>query len=483
MIMRHLVLLSLFLSLSITSTFAEERITLTLNEAVKISLEKNLGIRTEKINPKIASQSILSEKGAFDPTLSLSLSESYKKARSASSLTASESRSTDLSISLSGKVTTGTEYEVDWTHTRSWASSGYDPNPYYNSEVKLTITQPLLKGFGTDIQTAMIAVEENNLRISEFGLESKAEEVISATVKAYYDVLLAKEKVKSSRFSLDLAKKILEEVQAKIDAGVMAPVEIYNAEAEVAKREELLLEAENAYRDSLDSLRLTINIEDWGRDLELTPPEIRVKETPSLEESIKNALRYRRDMKKAEIERKKREILTRYYRNQTMPDLEIFGVFGLSGLDDTSVHSLEELAGTSDKNWQIGLSLQIPLWGRSAKGKYLSAKLEQLKAETEIKEIRQRIILETRQAWRALTLSLKRIEATRKTRIASEKRFEAEKERFSVGIATLNDVLRFQEEYTKALFEESRSEFESIKKQVDLEKTTGTLLLRYNYLK
>jgi outer membrane protein TolC len=188
-------------------------------------------------------------------------------------------------------------------------------------------------------------------------------------------------------------------------------------------------------------------------------------------------------MKKAEIERKKREILTRYYRNQTMPDLEIFGVFGLSGLDDTSVHSLEELAGTSDKNWQIGLSLQIPLWGRSAKGKYLSAKLEQLKAETEIKEIRQRIILETRQAWRALTLSLKRIEATRKTRIASEKRFEAEKERFSVGIATLNDVLRFQEEYTKALFEESRSEFESIKKQVDLEKTTGTLLLRYNYLK
>ena len=87
------------LLLSCNIALASDVVYLTLEEAIQMSLEKNLGLRVERFNPEIASQDILSEKGVFDPIVSLSLSESYERALSPSIVTSSEQRSLDLNIS------------------------------------------------------------------------------------------------------------------------------------------------------------------------------------------------------------------------------------------------------------------------------------------------------------------------------------------------------------------------------------------------
>ena len=472
--------------LSRLPTPAEEKpsvgLTLTLDDAVSQAIENNLGLKVERYNPLITSQSILKEKGAFDPTLSLEGSENYQKALSPSIVESIEQRSFDTSFSLGGKIPTGTEYKFSWDYQRV---SGDSPflrlNPYYFTELSLAVTQPILKGFGIKVQTASIKVAIENLKLSEYEFMNKSEELISNTIKTFYDVLLAKESLEIARFSVSIGEKILHDVQAKIKAGMLALVDEFNAEAEVAKREETLLKAENAFNDSLDSLRRVIGLEKWDIDLVLIKPDLPSRDIPDLANSIQNAQLYRKDLKQASTELEKKKIMAQFYKNQRLPELNLFGSGGLSGLSDSSSDAFDRLDSWSDKNWKAGILFRIPLFQRQSKGDYLKAKYEKEQVEEAIKDLIQKITLEVRQAWRGISLYLKTIEASKKTRIASEKRMQAEELRFYQGFATLNDVLQFQEEYVKALLNEKKAEFDYHIAVTEFERTEGTLLIKFGF--
>ncbi len=461
-------------------SLASERIRLSLEEAVRMALRNNPALRVERYGPLTASQEVVKEKGAFDPILSLTMSGSREEVPASSVVMSSEERSLDMELGLEGRLVTGTEYSLNWTYERYHGDSSFlTLNPYHLTTLTLTVSQPLLKGFGEDIQTTMIDVAEENLRASEFGLRMKAEEIVDSAVSSYYDVLLSEERRRTAGLSLELAREVLEEVEARIETGAMAPVEIYKAEAEVAKREEALLEAENALRDGLDLLKAVLGMEDLDTEVELTEPEPPLEGPPDLKESIASALSHRRDLLQARSEKRRLELLERYYRNQMLPDLELFGTVGLNGLSGTPSGSLDSLLEGRYRSWRIGLSLQIPLWRRASKAEYLKAGYGVRRAEARLKELQQEVRLEVRRAWRELALWLKRIEAARKTRTATEKRLEAEEERFRIGMATLNDVLRFQQEYTDALFEERRARIEYLKALSRFDKAKGTILERY----
>lgn len=457
-------------------------LTLSLDEAVLQAIENNLGLKVERYNSLITSQSILKEKGVFDPNLSLEGSESYQKAPSPSVVESSEQRSFDTSFSLSGKIPTGTEYKLAWDYQRVRGDSPFlRVNPYHLTELSLAVTQPVLKGFGIKVQTASIKVARENLKLSEYEFMNKSEELISNVIKTFYDVLLAKESLEIARFSVSIGEKILHDVQAKIKAGMLALVDEFNAEAEVAKREETLLKAENAFNDSLDSLRRVIGLEKWDIDLVLIKPALPSRDIPDLNNSIQNAQLNRKDLKQGSTELEKKKIMAQFYKNQRLPELNLFGSGGLSGLSDSSSDAFDRLDSWSDKNWKAGILFRIPLFQRQSKGDYLKAKYEKEQAEEAIKDLIQKITLEVRQAWRGISLSLKTIEASKKTRIASEKRMQAEERRFYQGLATLNDVLQFQEEYVKALLNEKKAEFDYHIAVTELERTEGTLLIKFGF--
>jgi outer membrane protein TolC len=464
----------------IDSINAQESLTLSLDEAVFQAIENNLGLKVERYTPFIISQDILIEKGAFDPSLSLEGSKSYQDALSPSVVENIMQRSVDVSFAFSGKVETGTKYKFAWDYQRVKGDSPYlRLNPYYFTGFTFAASQPLLKGFGKKIQTTNIKVAEENLKISEYDFISKAEELSNGTVKIFFEVLFTKESFEIARFSLSFAEKILSDVKAKVKAGYMASVDLYNAEAEVAKREEFVLKAENTYKDSLDSLRRVLGLEDWDKDIILVKPETPSNELPDLTDSIQNAQLYRKDLQQSLIEVEKKKLITRFYKNQKLPDLELSVAAGLTGLSDTSSEAFDRIGISNDKNWKVGLFLKIPLFWKEARGRYLKAKYEESQAEELVRELRQRITLEVRNAWRDLSLSLKKIEASKKTRIASEKRMEAEERRFQSGIATLTDVLEFQEEYIKSLLNEKGADFYYHISLSEYEKVKGTLLIKF----
>jgi outer membrane protein TolC len=460
--------------------YAQEPLTFSLDDAVLQAVEYNLGLKIERFNPLITAQSILKEEGAFDPALNIELNQAFQKGISPTTVDSQEQRATTMSTSLTGKIPTGTNYKLAWDYQKVRGDSTYlIYNPYYLTNLSLTLNQPVLRGLGTTNQMTPMRVARKNFEIAGFDFMRKAEELVNATIKAFYDVLLAQEGLVIAKFSLSLGEKILYEVQSKYKAGFTVEVDLYNAEAEVAKRQETLLSAEAALKDALDVFRKILGLEDFDQEITLSNSDAQPSEPPGIEESLQEAQFFRVDLQQALTELEKKKMLTKYYKNQRLPDLELFAGAGPSGLAGSKSGAFDRLDDRSDYTWKIGFSFQMPLFLKEAKSNYNKARYEEEQAEVSMNELTQRITVEVRQAWRSVYLSIKKIDASKKTRLYSEKRFHAEERRYQEGYATLNDVLKFQEEFVRSLFNEKKSEHDYHIAYALYGKTKGTLLMQY----
>lgn len=471
--------ISLVLLLPGAALSSEERVELTLKQAVGTALKENLVLAGERLGSRVSESDVLVKEGEFDPAFRLQAGESFQKGftdPTQAAFLGNEQRVFSAEVGVGGKAHTGTTYELKWANKRFKGDTAFLPeNPFYTSELVLKASQPLLKGFGREMQDTSLNVARNTYEITNLKLEDRALQVISETAKAYWDLMSAREDLEAAELALKLAMNLHEEMRARIDAGLLAPVEIYKAEAEVSLREEAVIRTKKLISDAEDLLRTKMNVKDWNsRIIPLDRPSGSF-EAPPLESALAAAVENRRDLKQLAIDRKTKGILRRFYENQLLPDLSITGSAGLSGLNGSYGDAVDKLDSGRYYSWQFGLALTVPIGNRTAKGNALKARFEEEKSETEFQALEQKVTTEVREAWRSLRLARETIDATRKTRIASQKRLEAEEGRFRVGMATVNDVLKFQEDYARSLASEKRALAGYAKSFVELERAKGTL--------
>lgn len=463
---------------------AEERLELTLKQAVEIALKENLQLQGERLSTNVSESDILVKEGEFDPSFKLQAVESFQKGITDPSqrvFLGDEQRIFSADAGIGGKAHPGTTYELKWTNSRFRSNSSFFQanalieNPLYTSELILKVSQPVLKGFGRAVQDSNLNVAKNAFEMAKLKFEDRGLQVVTETTKAYWDLLSARDDLDAAELALKLAKNLHDEVKARIDAGLLAEVDIYKAEAEVSLREETVLRIKKLISDAEDNLRTKMNVQDWRRELvpveKLSGPFM----VPDLDPVVEAAMQNRRDLRQALLDKKTKEILKKYHENQLLPDLSLTGAAGLNGSNGSYGDTVDKLDSGKYYSWQFGLALTIPIGNRTAKGNALKARFEEEKAETDLQALRQRVTSEVREAWRALALAQQSIEATQKTRIASQKRLDAEEGRFKVGMATINDVLKFQEDFARSLASERRAKTAYAKSFVELERAKGTL--------
>jgi outer membrane protein TolC len=456
---------------------------LSIKEAISLALENNLDIKIERLNPDIRKTETEKERAIFDPVFMADFSNAVSRTPAFSELQGApkiEEKVFDFDFGVKQKFSTGAISELKFVNERVWSNSRFlTINPYYKSDLTLTVTQPLFKNFGTDVNLLRIRIAENNEKISRDQLKAKIIDIITNVKRAYWNLLLSIEELEVRRFSLNLAKDLLERNRKKFEVGIIAQIEIIEAEAGVASREEAVLVAEKAVKDAEDLLkRITGLTKDWEIVLAITDKPIISKEKKQLDESIKNALERRPDYLQAVKDLKNKEINMRFTKNQTLPNLSFVGGIGLNGLNSDYGSNLDKLKSGDFYSYQVGLSLEIPIGNRSAKNDYLKAKLEEEKARLTLKNLEEAITFEIREALREIDTTLKRIDASKVARILAEKKLEAEEKRFNVGMSTSHDILFFQEELASALRNEKKAMIDHNNSLINLEKVTGTAIER-----
>jgi outer membrane protein TolC len=454
-------------------------IDLSLSLAVEQALANNLNLKLRREDVIIAEGAVQSVEGKFDTLLLAEIGTVNKELTPMHVGAAEEENTAYLSGELQKTFATGTEVNMGWSNNRF--DSDMDNmliDPAYSSILSLGVSQPLLKGWGTDIQTAEIQAAKKQLAASGFLVNSQAADLAALVKSAYWDLVFALQDIEVQQLSLTLAKTLLEEIKVKIEAGKLAQIELYQPQSEVARREETLIAAERAIGVAEDELKLLLNSENWFIPLHPTDTPQTTPVHLDLEGILTNALSNRPDIKAADLNIEAARIQTAVATDNTRPSLAMAGSVGYGGTDGAYGDAVDIAFDKPDTRWQVGLNFSVPLQNSHAKGVLVQAMAIHRKAKTDAKLLRLQVKKSIRTTVRDVNLAIKAMEATRKTSIATLKRLEAEQVKFDAGSATTLDVLIAQDAYSQALSQENRIDIIYVKSLAEIDRIQGIVSIQ-----
>jgi outer membrane protein TolC len=487
-------------SLDVTQPIStERRETVSLADAAVRALQHNLDISVSRHNKDSRLADIIIEQSKFDPNLSVN--GQYNRTvnplnrpvfggtlGALDQIRIFDQRNNSVTVDASTNLITGGNFNVNYSPARSSVNQdvarGFLFNPSWTGGLAFTITQPLLRNAGIELNKTFIKVAQNNAVVEEHVFRDRVMTVITTVEQTYWELVFANENLKVAQAALKAAEELLAANRAKAKAGVMSIVDVLQAEAAVASRVEQVLVAEKSIRDQEDQLRRLLNPgeEELRQDVRLTPADAPVTflEPLSLQEAIDTAIEQRPEITQAKKNIDSGEINKQFARNQLLPTLSFQGTIGLAGLGGDYGESFTRNFSGDFYNYGAGLVLSYPLGNRAAISTYNKRQLEAKNAEVALANVRQQIIVGVREAVRRVQTDFKRIETTRSARIMAEKQLQAEQERLKVGLSTTRFVLDFQRDLATAQGNELRAIVDYNKSLSNLARHKATTLDRYH---
>ena len=395
-----------------------------------------------------------------------------------------EQRNHTARLGLAKKFETGTIVELGTTtrvldNTLNRGTTSLF-NPEWETFTGLTLTQPLLRDWGPQANTAQIRVAQANARVADLEWQSRTAQVVAEVMRRYYDVIFTLENLAVQRESISLAEKLRNDTQARGREGVAAANDVMVAEAGVYQRMEDALEAEMLYIERQNTLQLLFKTpeEVIAQSSRIQPVDSLRATVPALSRAtlVNTALAERYEVRQAEelINVKSAEL--DYATNQSRPRLDLVASGGYHGLDGDLGGSYGYAADGQGPEWSAGVQFSMPLNQDNLQAQRRAAKDEKTRAYIRRGEARLRVALEVDTVLSRLQMDSQRLAATRKSREAAALSAEAGLKRLNEGVTTSFEVLQLQEDYSKARSREFAALADLNKAMVDLQLATGTLL-------
>ena len=459
---------------------------LTLRECIERALAGNLDIQIERVNPVIQSWSIVRAQGVFDPSLAGELSyqdasEPLAPERSAAlGLGTLEAQQLRTRAALTGTLPIGTRYELSAVDTRS--SGTLAPSFVYTGATSLTLTQPLLKNLGRSPNTATIRVARKDRQIALEQVARRVIDTVSDVSRAYFELAFAIEDHRAKLEDLTRAKALLADNRTRVEIGVMSPLDVTQADAGAAQREEAVIVAERAITDRENTLKRLIASDVMTlRGVSLRPAEPLSDQPVEIDAagSIRTALERRPDLVQARHALERQGILLAFNRNQRWPEIDLETSYGLNARGSSVGDFVEDVADRDNPVWSVGVIATIPLGNRRARAAYEIARLEEEQAVLTLKRLEQDVIVQVDNAVGRVQTDFKRMEATRvASRLAGES-LKAEEAKLRAGASRSFLVLQAQAQLAAARSAEIRARADYSESLVELARAEGTTLQQH----
>ena len=463
---------------------ATERVLeLSLAQAIQFALQNNLDIERGRYDPQVAHTQTEQARAVYDPSVGLAASLSQTKTLpqnqtvvfdqngfSTGTFNITRPFSKDVSVAPSFKqqIMTGANYELRFVNTwnkSSPATSGTTSrieNPRYESRLELTFTQPLLKNFGIEVNTAIIRQAQNTEEIARQQLLQTVLDTAFAVQLGYWELVFRIEDLGVKREALALAKNFLAENKLRAELGTLAPIELVQSETQVKQREGDVITAEGAVREAEDVLKQTLNIPEslgtWRIRLRPTdtPPFVPIVDT-SIQEKVEFALQHRPDIVQAQLKVASQEIARNAARNQRLPQVDLGGAASVSGLGGDLTSTVSDLGNTEGYNWLVSLTFSYPLGNRAANNALQQQNLLLKQALIDQRKVLLTVSRDIYQTVRNIETFSKSVEVRRAATVLARTQLEAEQEKFRLGLSTSFNVLQFQNQLTSARSDEIRA--------------------------
>ncbi|MFI5098782.1 MAG: TolC family protein [Candidatus Acidiferrales bacterium] len=537
------------------------KLSLSLQDAIALALENSMDIVVTRYNPWMADVSLLKTRAGgfgygtpgsiavgstanlpelfYDPiiTQTLSVADATTPINNPfiSGVGSSGSSSTSkvfglvnhqstFNTQLQKNFDTGTNLSVAWNNTRSSSNAANFFNPYVQSLLSVSISQPLLAGAGRFINRRNIIIAENNRKIADLAFTQQAITTTTNTINAYWELAYARQNVNVQQQAVTVAEKLYSDNKKQLDIGTMAPLDVTRAESELATDRQNLIVAQTVQlqdelvlknyisKDPLASNLISVEI--IPTDKPDSPASIT---TASFDDAVKEAYAKRPDLQEQYYNLKNADVDVRATKNALLPSATLGAYYSSSGLagnsfvTGTSVPTLgtqivdatgapaglfipsssTPITGVAKDGFSTAqsqifhndfptyaaqLTLTLPLRNRGAQADNIHSQLIRRQMEAQTQQIKNNALLDVRNTTIAVEQGRAQVQAASKARELQQQTFDAERKKYELGASTVYQVILTQRDLITAQGTELRALANLAEAKANYERALGRTL-------
>jgi outer membrane protein len=423
----------------------------------------------------------------FDPTLSgiLQLDRSTTQATNPFSGTPLlEAHTTTGNFQYLQGFSPGTTISGTFDNSRVASNSTFNFfNPSITSSTHFQVTQHLLQGFGVEVNRRFILLAQNNRKITDSSFRQQVIYTVSQIEDIYWDLVSAYESLRAAERALAVAQELVKNNERQVRIGTLAPIEVTNAQAQVATANQNLIIAKTnlQYQQLVIKNAISRNLKDPSLQAAPVVPTdtVSITETPEesapIDDLVKQAITRRPEIEQAEIDLKNREINRKGAINALRPVVDVYGYYGAASLagppnpyakvcSPTTTSFCVPAGSATTGYWDAfgnlfnntvpdkgaGFNILIPIRNRAAQADQVRAELEYNQAELRLEQLENEIRIQVRNAQYALQQDRARVEAAQQALTYAQQNLDAEQKRLNVGASTVYNVMTQENNLTAA---------------------------------
>jgi outer membrane protein TolC len=450
---------------------------ITMDQAVSMALEQNLGLQADRLGPALAAQDAARARSVYNPTLFTNYSRNDVTRPAGNVFEASGDVSTNTNTVQGGVAQAlrwfGSQYQVSWTAGRVETTAFSSFNPQLSSNISLTFNQPLLRGLLIDANRANLQTVARQQQIADVELTNQIGQTERTTRLAYLALISAIKGREVAEQNLEVARAQYRNTRARVEVGVSAEADIVGPEAEVSQLEESLIVAESNIESQMDQLRQLVldpsRPDYWT--VRLVPTETITVEEPhvNVDAAVQSAMAGRVDLVQARKQLEVNDINIRLLNSLKLPAVDFRVNYQGSGtagtLNDYSNDlppvitnqtvrpfstALSDTFHNAYPSWTYGVQVSYPLGKSDTDANLARARIAKKQGETQLRELELLVATQVRDAARQVETAYRRVQASRASLTSQERRLEAENKRFEVGLSNNFTLLQIQRDVANA---------------------------------
>jgi len=408
---------------------------------------------------------------------------------------------------------TGTNVNFGYSDVnQSTNSVRNDFNPARTGSLSLNITQRLLQGFGSAVNSRQIRIAKNQREISDLTFANQVITTVATVMNLYWDLVSFNEDVKVKRQTVAANEKLYNDNKKQVEIGTLAPISIVQAEAELAGSQQDLtiaetrvLQQETIIKNYLSKTGIASPL---IADARIVPTDrITMPEQEAIEpfqDMVATALQARPEVAQQRINLENARISMKGSRSQLLPSLDAFATVAnnaLAGQLNTLpvppnvplvVHNPDpffiggyntlwsQLIHRNFPDYSIGVQLNIPLRNRQAQADMLNDQLTLRQGELQLRKLENQVRVDVQNALIGLQQARASYQAAVKRRILQEQTLDAEQKKLALGASTIYQVILVQRDLTQAQSAEVAAMSAYTKARVELDRSMGQTLRKNN---
>lgn len=453
---------------------ANGKLMLSLQDAISLALENNMGIEVARYTPLIGQTGILAANAPFDPSLQVSgtvstSSQLFPNTFAGAGVNTVKSHQTTADVTYTELFHTGTNLSVSWTNTRNSSNQAANLfNPYVSSGIRATISQPLLNGFGIFQNTYLILEAKNTAKVDQANFKATVITDVTTTAIDYWSLVFARQFVDVENAAIASDQKNYDDLQKELQIGTAAHLDVVQAESQLASDKQGLVTAQtNQLRSEITLLNdITKNpLASSLTGIEVVPTT-EISEPPPVEniplqDAVQEAWKNSPALQAQELQLENAGYSVRATKNQLLPSLNLSGSYSGSGLEGVSTvggvttnngltNALSDIFHNDSPTYSASLTFTLPIRNRLAQANHASALLNQRSQEAFYQESKNTIFMNVREAIISLTQDRASVAAGAQAVAFAQESYNDEEKKLQLGTSTSFNVALKQQQLIAA---------------------------------